>query len=869
MLKHRPFVALVTGILLMLPVSSILAADASVGVDELQGVTDPPHGDSVRSASPVREVIVVFKTHFDIGYTDMASKITDRYRTTFMDGALDVVDQSQGLPPERQFAWTIPGWPMHKMLQDWPGQTPERQQRIRRAVRDGRFVVHALPFTTHTELLEPEDLVHGLSYASDLSRQSGLELPRDAKMTDVPCHSWILPTLLRHAGVTFLHLGCNAASSSPQVPRLFWWIGPDGSRVLTMYTAESYGTGLVPPADWPYRTWLALIHTGDNQGPPTPAEVAAIFQQAQQKLPGVRVRIGRLADFADAILAENAALPEIRGDMPDTWIHGPLCDPAGARTARQVRPLITATGALATTLQLWGVTSPASDTALAQARELSLLYGEHTWGGSLAWVTSYSRQTPFWYGNAFREERAAGRFARLEASWDEHSGYIAQAQRLLEPALDATLRSLADAVQTAGERIVVYNPLPWPRDGLVEVRGGDKSLALRAVDSDQVTAAWSEGGAGAVRFIARDVPAMGYRTYVPCTADTPPSQHSADSATRTIETPYFRAVLDPARGAIASLCELQTGRELVDPSAAYGFGQYLYERFDADQVAAYVRDYVKIDSDWALAELGKPDLPSAREVPYRAACPSDCTLKLETCGGAVTAVMESRPSASLPHAVTTRLTLYSALPYADLEVTVHDKAADPWPEAGWICLPLAIPQPQFRLGRLGGIVDPTRDIVPGTNRDLGAMHTGLAVFEPGGQGVGLCALDSPLVSLDRPGLWKYSREFTPKRPVVFVNLFNNQWSTNFRLWNSGTWTSRVRLWSLQAYAARHADHTVARGAAAAAGVRGARTRRCVAADSPRPCASRATASRSCVSRPIRTGTACCCSCGKWPARQVR
>jgi hypothetical protein len=27
-----------------------------------------------------------------------------------------------------------------------------------------------------------------------------------------------------------------------------------------------------------------------------------------------------------------------------------------------------------------------------------------------------------------------------------------------------------------------------------------------------------------------------------------------------------------------------------------------------------------------------------------------------------------------------------------------------------------------------------------------------------------------------------------------VNLFNNQWTTNFRLWNSGTWTSRVRLW---------------------------------------------------------------------------
>ena len=531
MLKHRPFVAFVTGILLMLPVSSMWAADAPAVPGELQGVADPsPQGDSVRSASPVREVIVVFKTHFDIGYTDMASKIIDRYRTTFMDGALHVVDQSQGLPPERQFAWTIPGWPMHKMLQDWPGQTPERQQRIRQAVRDGRFVVHALPFTTHTELLEPEDLVHGLSYASDLSRQSGLELPRDAKMTDVPCHSWILPTLLRHAGVTFLHLGCNAASSSPQVPRLFWWIGPDGSRVLTMYTAESYGTGLVPPADWPYRTWLALIHTGDNHGPPTPAEVAAIFQQAQQKLPGVRVRIGRLADFADAILAENAALPEIRGDMPDTWIHGPLCDPAGARTARQVRPLITATGALATTLQLWGVTSPASDTVLAQARELSLLYGEHTWGGSLG------------LGHFVLASDAVlvrQRFPRTTGSRPLRTarGLVGRALRLYRPGA-ATARTGARRDAAARWRTLCRPPASG-LSSTTRCRGratawskcaaGTSRWCLRAVDSDQVTATWSEGGAGAVRFIARDVPAMGYRTYVPCTADTPPSQHAADS----------------------------------------------------------------------------------------------------------------------------------------------------------------------------------------------------------------------------------------------------------------------------------------------------------------------------------------------------
>jgi hypothetical protein len=141
--------------------------------------------------------------------------------------------------------------------------------------------------------------------------------------------------------------------------------------------------------------------------------------------------------------------------------------------------------------------------------------------------------------------------------------------------------------------------------------------------------------------------------------------------------------------------------------------------------------------------------------------------------------------------------LYHDLPCVDLEVTLHDKPADPWPEAGWLCLPFKIDQPRFRLGRLGSLVDPARDIVPGANRHLFAVNTGLMFTGADGAGLGICPIDHPLVSLDEPGCWRYSTDFVPKRPVAFVNLFNNQWTTNFRLWNEGTWTSRVRLWAIR------------------------------------------------------------------------
>jgi alpha-mannosidase len=774
------------------------------------GAEAAPVSEAARAAASARatatrrgveQVVVVFKTHFDIGYTDMAANVVQRYRTKMIDDALKVVEQNRDLPPERQFAWTLPGWPLAKIMEDWPGQSPERLEKVRRAFKDGRFVVHALPFSMHTELLETEDLVRGLGHASRLSRGAGLPLPRDAKMTDVAAHAWVVPTLLRRAGVDFLHIGCNAACRSPQVPVLFWWEGPDGSRLLTMYTAENYGTGLVPPKGWPHRTWLALIHTGDNHGPPTPAEVAKLYAEAEKKLPGVRLRIGRLSDFSDAILAEKPELPVVRSDMPDTWIHGPMCDPAGAALARAVRPRIGAAEILDAQLAAWAGKLPAPVPALAAAREQSLLYGEHTWGGALYWVTQYAAgKVKFPYGDAWRAEREKGRFKRLEESWAEHTAYIEKARDLSKPVLDRSLKSLADAVQPEGPRVIVFNPLPWMRAGLVDIPNGLPGGVSGLSQADKTVAVSGvERRGGPARFVANGVSPMGYTTYVPVKADPGPGGLRADEAAATIEGPFFKAVLDPARGAVRSLIDKKTGRELVDAASEHGFGRYLYERFDADQVAAFIKAYVKIKADWALNEIGKPTMPPASEKPYRAAGPTGCAVAFDRSPLSVTAAMTSAPGGDLPHGVTTRVTLYQDLPCVDFEVTVRDKPADPWPEAGWLCFPFAVESPQFRIGRQNSIIDPARDVIAGSNRHLVGVTSGVAIHDPQGRGVGLCAPDSPLMSLDAPGIMKFSMDFVPKRPAVYVNLFNNHWTTNFRMWNEGTWTARVRVWSFEKY----------------------------------------------------------------------
>ena len=231
----------------------------------------------------------------------------------------------------------------------------------------------------HTESYDLEDLVRGMHFSSAIARKYGKPLPIAAKMTDVPCHSWVLPMLLAHAGVKFMQIGSNDSSGHLNVPSLFWWEGADGSRVLCNHT-DKYGSDILPPSNWPARNYLAMIMTYDNQGPPSLATVEALRRRAKKNLQGVRVHFGTLDDFARAVLAEKPALPVVRADMPDTWIHGLMSMPVETKAVRNLRPQEPALDALDTQLRAWGLAPKPPAAELAAAYEQSALYSEHTFG---------------------------------------------------------------------------------------------------------------------------------------------------------------------------------------------------------------------------------------------------------------------------------------------------------------------------------------------------------------------------------------------------------------------------------------------------------------------------------------------------------
>lgn len=726
-------------------------------------------GDAtVAKPANIEHVWVVFKTHLDIGYTDRIEEVLKKYRVNMMDGALKVVEASRNLPAEKRFSWTLAGWPLTHVL--GPQQDPDRRTRIEQAVREGAIAFHALPFTTHTETQDLEDLVRGLGFATHLSAQYDRPLPIGAKMTDVPCHSWIMPTLLANAGARFLQIGCNDNSGYVRVPPLFWWEGPDGSRILCNYT-KIYGSGLTPPRDWPSKHYLAMVMTYDNQGPPSVAEVQRLREEAINTLPGVQIHFGTLDDFARAVIAENPELPVLRADMPDTWIHGWLSMPLEAKAARHFRALEPALDSLDTQLRAWGVMTPPLAPALAYAYEQSGLFSEHTfgpWGPKGGpWESGIAKRNL--YGDEWKTAYASGVYQKYEQGFNDKRAFAWHADDTVRNELARRLDLLTDSVKADGPRIVVYNALPWKRSGIVEIPGQPGNFIY-----------------------AKNVPAGGYRTYPASPLE--PAIQQKQPADGTINTRFYQVVFDLKRGGIASLRENNGGHELVDKTSPYVLGQFLHERFDyqhmLDFFMAYDRPPVVGQGAWSA--FVKQDLPT--NLTYAAMTPPGWKLAVRRTGVADIATLTAIDTLGLAKGMALVFTFDRHQPYVDIEWRVTDKTANPIPEGGWLCFPFAVSQPKFLLGRLGGPMDPTKDIVVGANRHYFCLNSGLAITGNSGPGIGLCPLDSPCISLDEPGLWKYSLDFVPKRPSVFVNLYNNEWNTNFPEWQGGSWTSRVRIW---------------------------------------------------------------------------
>jgi hypothetical protein len=302
---------------------------------------------------------------------------------------------------------------------------------------------------------------------------------------------------------------------------------------------------------------------------------------------------------------------------------------------------------------------------------------------------------------------------------------------------------------------------------------------------------------------------MGYRTFIASGESAAIPAMSADKTTGVIETPFFKAIIDPKRGRIASLIDKRSGRELVDSSSVQGFGQYFYERFGYKQISEWIGKSLYGQYNAHKLIFAAYDMP--QDIPYSYALPENMTLNVEKSSIDVKAVMTGTLiTLGAPQKISISLTLSGMSPVADLEVS-WQKDPDTWPEAAWICLPFKCDNPAYRLGRIGADVDPEKDMITdNANHHMWWVNTGVAIYDgKTGSGIGISSKDAPVVSLGEPGEYKFDRQYRPEKPYIYVNLYNNHWRTNFPAWigNGQRMSARVRIWAFDKFTAESSLYT--------------------------------------------------------------
>lgn len=263
----------------------------------------------------MKKVFVVSKTHLDLGFTDYAENIRQKYINTFIPDAISLA-QSVNTADKKYFVWTTGSWILKEAL-----NVPDKREKLIKALKEGNIAPHAMPFTTHTELLDVDSLDFGLSMVDELDKIRGRKTTA-AKMTDVPGHTKGLVSLLAKHGIKLLHIGVNGASALVDVPPCFLWKN-GGDEVVVIYSG-AYGGAFESEL---VEEILYFDHTLDNHGAPSPQKVLDHFDEIQQQYPGYEITASTMDDFADIIWEVREKLPVFEGEMGDTWIHGSATDP--------------------------------------------------------------------------------------------------------------------------------------------------------------------------------------------------------------------------------------------------------------------------------------------------------------------------------------------------------------------------------------------------------------------------------------------------------------------------------------------------------------------------------------------------------------
>lgn len=677
-----------------------------------------------------KKLHVVFKTHLDIGFTDLAENVTTQYLTDFIPRALAIGEE---LPTK--FVWTTGSWLIDYYL-NHPEVSKEEKIRMERGIKQGTIKWHGLPVTTQTELMDRRLFEYGLSISKTLDLKYSQNTVA-AKMTDVPGHSIAIVPLMVKAGLKYLHIGVNASSAIPNVPEMFVWRAKDGSEIIVHY-AQDYGETFMRDG---WQDMLYFAHSHDNAGPPKDAEeVTGIFAKLAKEYPDTDLVASSLDAFAEAAWAKKDTLPVIEEEIADTWIHGIASDPKKISDYEILLDLRDG----------W-IDQGTMTVDSKEYRDFSgqlLLVAEHTWGGN---------------GNVFLPDYRNYRIADFKEAREKDKVTFNHNRDTMDFAdLSALISTNIESEADADRRSYRLYEASWQeqRDyvtkAVATLSNKHRQEAVEAVNDK--------------------------RTIIKSLENSPKDVTPGKT--------YQFNELNLAFSTTGGINQLEVnGHSLLKDGKE--FGKLSYERFDFANYSNFLSKYSRLTrwtSSWALVDFAKPGIEAYQEIRHEILVPSIEQSSIKQQNDTVDVNFDlifkahEQEQWGVPKKV--RLNYQINLNTKEIAGTLkwNGKEANRMPEAYWLETSLTVANPyRWEMSKLNEKMSPYNVVVNG-NRNMHALTKEGLTYQGIEGNLKINSFDAPLFSFGRRGLLHFDNQQPSLNDGIYVNLYNNTWGTNFPAW---------------------------------------------------------------------------------------
>ncbi len=668
----------------------------------------------------IKTVHLVFKTHLDIGFTDLAANVVERYFNSFIPGSLALAEQMHRRGGTERFIWTTGSWLIYEYLEQ---AGPAERRRMEEAIERGDIAWHGLPFTTMTEAEDADLFRFGLSLSRSLDARYG-RTTIAAKMTDVPGHTRAIVPLMAEAGLQLLHIGVNPASSAPDVPPAFVWRSPDGAEIPVLYSAGSYGTlHLIEGLE----DALLISLTNDNLGPPPLEAILGVYDQMREQFPGAEVKASTLDAFAHKLATVKSSLPVVTGELGDSWIYGIGSDPKKISRYRELLRLA----------QAWRARG-VDPAALRTLNRSLALVPEHTWGMDekvhLGDYVNYATadfaaarerdlvdtlDVPEAYVRYSFWARPDNTYSRFESSWQEQRAYVSRAVDELE---DKALRA------EAAERLAMVEPRLPDKDGYEPLDpAGVIKTPHYIVGLDPDT--------GGITRLEQREPSR--------TLAAPDHVLGLFRYESFSQADYDRWMHDYAIN--------------LEDNAGWAYADFTKPGMDAARPRPEHRMY----EPRLIAAMQRPT-DDGHDLLLELAMPEACATLL-----------------GAPRKLTIEYAFREQ--HIDIRLQWFGKQACRLPEAAWFSFKPMVTTPEnWTMDKMGQAISPL-DVVRHGGRTLHAIGRGVEIRDASGY-LAIDSLDAPLVAPGAPRLLHFEDSQPSLQDGMHFNLHNNLWGTNFPMW---------------------------------------------------------------------------------------